>query len=277
MEALTLLDILLSEPRSISPVFQPIFEVSQGRKLHSLECLTRGPKGTSLERPDILFAYVRRKRAEIVVDRTCTRMMLHAVSALPYQPCFSVNVHASTLARDPGFVGYLKELADDFGISPRRVMLEMVEHTPFWDAAGVWRALRELRDCGMRVAVDDIGAGEANFNMILDCRPDAFKIDTYLVRGCRGDPHRLAVLESIATLARKFGAKVIAEGVERDADLEALLRLGINLVQGYLLAPPLSMEDLLKSGLLAEGAIPAIGARVGGGIALQQKIVRCGA
>lgn len=252
MESLTLLDTLLTQPGSLSPVFQPIFEVrNQGYKLHSLECLTRGPKGTSLERADILFAYVRRKRAEVAVDRACIKMMFHAVTALPYKPCFSVNVHASTLARDPDFAGYVKELADDFAIRPRRVMIELVEHTPFWDGIGVARALRELRKIGARIAVDDIGAGESNFNMILDCCPDAFKLDTYLVRHCHADQRRLAILESIAMLARRFGAKVIAEGVDQYSDLEALLRLGINLVQGFLLSPPLSADDLFESGFLA--------------------------
>src|SRR5579864_2384005 len=66
---LTLLDTIL-KPGSLTPVFQPIFEVhGEERKLHSLECLMRGPKGTSVERADIMFAYVRRKREEISVDR----------------------------------------------------------------------------------------------------------------------------------------------------------------------------------------------------------------
>lgn len=278
MESLTLLDTLLSQPGSLSPVFQPIFEVhSQGYTLHSLECLTRGPKGSSLERADILFAYVRRKRAEIVVDRACIKMMFRAVASLPHDPCFSVNVHASTLARDPDFAGYLKELADDFAIRPCRVMIELVEHTPFWDRAGVWRTLRELRELGARIAVDDIGAGESNFNMILDCCPDAFKLDTYLVRHCHADQRRLAVLESIATLAYKFGAKVIAEGVDQYSDLEALLRLGINLVQGFLLAAPMSAEDLLESGLLAGRFVPQLILVPDAELGFHEEIARLGA
>ncbi len=250
MGALTLLDTLL-EPGKISPVFQPIFEVHGAeQRLHSLECLVRGPKGTSLERADILFAYVRRKRAELAVDRACIRVIFRTIATLPSQPRFSFNVHASTLARDLGFADFVKELADDYGIDTRRITVEMVEHTPFWDVAGVRRAIDELRGHQMRLAVDDVGAGHSNYNMILDCRPDAFKVDAYLVRGCHNDHHRQAVLESIGVLADRFGAQVIAEGVEFDVDMEALMRLGIHYIQGYLLAKPMTQSALIESGLL---------------------------
>jgi EAL domain-containing protein (putative c-di-GMP-specific phosphodiesterase class I) len=256
MEALTLLDGVL-EPGGLRPMFQPIFEFD-GRipKLHSIECLARGTAGVFRDRANILFDYVRRKRAEIVVDRACIRMMLGAISVLPFQPPFSVNVHATTLSRDSGFAGYLKELAEEFEIAPRRMMIELVEEMPFWDVAAICRALDDLRALGVRIAVDDVGAGQSNFNHILDCRPDAFKIDAYLVKGCSSDKHRLAVLQSIATLARSFGAQVIAEGVENEADLGALLNMEIHLMQGFLLARPMSAENLLESGLLVGEDFP---------------------
>jgi EAL domain-containing protein (putative c-di-GMP-specific phosphodiesterase class I) len=248
----TLLDTIL-EPGALVPVFQPIFEINgQGQSLHSLESLIRGPKGTSVERADILFAYVRRKRGEIPVDRACVRAAIQTAASLPYEPCISVNVHASTLGRDAEFVKYLKGLAEGSGIAPQRLTVELIEHAPFWDVSAMWRAIGEMRRIGMRLAVDDVGAGQSNYNMILDCCPDALKVDAYAVRGCHADPHRVAVLESITTLARRFGAQIVAEGVEEAADLEVLLRLGINLIQGYMLAKPMSVQSLLESGLLWE-------------------------
>jgi EAL domain-containing protein (putative c-di-GMP-specific phosphodiesterase class I) len=249
----TLLDTIL-EPGALVPVFQPIFEINgQDQSLHSLESLIRGPKGTSLERADILFAYVRRKRGEIAVDRACVRAAIQAAASLPCEPHISVNVHASTLGRDGEFVSYLKGLAEGSGISPQRLTVELIEHAPFWDVGAMWRAIDEMRRMGMRLAVDDVGAGQSNYNMILDCCPDALKVDAYVVRGCHADAHRVAVLESITTLARRFGAQIVAEGVEVAADLEVLLRLGINLIQGYMLAKPMSVRSLLDCGLLWMG------------------------
>lgn len=252
---LTLLDTIL-EPGSLSPVFQPIFEVyGKERNLHSLECLMRGPQGTSVERANILFAYVRLKRAEIEVDRACMRAALQQAALLPCQPRISVNVHATTLGRDTTFVSYLKNLAESCGISPRRLTVELIEHAPFWDVTGIWRAIDELRSFGMRLAVDDVGAGQSNYNMILDCSPDSLKVDAYVVRGCHSDRHRMAVLESVATLASKLDAQVVAEGIEEPADLESVLGMGIHLIQGFMLSRPLNTPDLLESGVLWKGAV----------------------
>ncbi|HSG05095.1 MAG TPA: EAL domain-containing protein, partial [Nitrospiria bacterium] len=95
-------------------------------------------------------------------------------------------------------------------------------------------------------ALDDIGAGDSNFKMILDLRPDYYKVDRYFVAGASRDPYRLAILASIADLSRKLGGVVIAEGVEHVDDLEACRASGINLVQGYLLSPPLTGKGLLR-------------------------------
>lgn len=246
----TLLDTIL-EPGSLTPVVQPIFEIQgQNKTLHSLECLMRGPKGTSIERADIMFAYVRRKREESAVDRACVRTAIQAAAQLPFEPRISVNVHASTLGRDASFVRYLKSLADENGIASRRVTVELIEHAPSWDPVGIGRAIDELHAFEMRLAVDDVGAGQSNYNMILDCQPEALKVDAYVVKGCHADRNRVAVLESITTLARRFGCQIIAEGIEEPADLEVLLSLGINLIQGYMLARPMSIECLLESGIL---------------------------
>jgi EAL domain-containing protein (putative c-di-GMP-specific phosphodiesterase class I) len=255
---LTLLDIIL-EPGSLVPLFQPIFKVAGKQKsLHSLECLMRGPKGTSVERANVLFAYVRLKRSEIAVDRACMRAALTEAARLPGEPNISVNVHASTLGRDTGFAAYLKGLAESCGVSPSRVTVELIEHAPVWDAAGILRSIEQMRGFGMRLAVDDVGAGQSNYNMILDCCPDALKVDAYVVRGCHADRHRVAVLESIVTLAQKLEARIVAEGIEEQADLEVLQAMGIDLIQGYLLARPMSTQNLITSGILGNQCLPQL-------------------
>jgi len=90
--------------------------------------------------------------------------------------------------------------------------------------------------------------------MILECRPDYLKVDRHFVDGCHRDFHRRAVLASVAQLARPFGARVVAEGVEEVEDLAALRRLGINLVQGYLLARPLPVAETLAPTVLSRHA-----------------------
>ncbi len=111
------------------------------------------------------------------------------------------------------------------------------------------RTLKGLRRIGVRIAVDDIGLGHSNYRMLLECRPDFFKIDRYLVKGSNGDAYRRAVLHSIAELAQKVGAHAVAEGVDNEADLHTVCAEGIEMVQGYLLSRPIpAMVPLLPCG-----------------------------
>ena len=130
----------------------------------------------------------------------------------------------------------------------------IVEHAPEWAGPGLAEALDALRHIGVRIALDDVGLGQSNFRMILDCRPDVFKIDSYFVKGCHADFYRQAVLESVAMLASRFGSRVVAEGVECREDVDTLARLGITFFQGHFFSPALASPQLADSGLLRKPA-----------------------
>jgi EAL domain-containing protein (putative c-di-GMP-specific phosphodiesterase class I) len=134
-------------------------------------------------------------------------------------------------------------MAEVCGISLDRLVIEVVEHVSPWDRPSFLNAIDGLRAIGVAIALDDIGLGQSNYQMILDTRPDYFKIDGYFVRGCRSDFYRQAVLESVAGLAARFGARVVAESVEDELDLAMVTKLGINLVQGWLFGRAVSAED----------------------------------
>jgi EAL domain-containing protein (putative c-di-GMP-specific phosphodiesterase class I) len=246
-----LLDRILATG-GLSVVFQPMVEIVGGAlRLHGLECLTRGPRGTNAARADVMFEYVRRKRMEMVVDCACIRTILEEAARLPGAPCLSVNVHASTLGRMRDFSAFLAATAERTGVCPGRVTIEIVEHAHYWDGVTFARALRELRALGAQIALDDVGLGHSNYRMMLDARPEYLKIDRYFVHGANADRERRAVLDSIAQLGEKLGARVVGEGVEDPADLQTLRDLGIALAQGNLLATPLTAANVIASGWLA--------------------------
>lgn len=246
----TLLDTIL-EPGRLSVVFQPIFEVSNGTPtLHAVESLIRGPRGTNAERPAVLFEYVRRKRAEAVVDRACVAAVLSQARRLPEATVLSVNVHASSLGRDAGFPTFLLERARDAGIAPQRLIVEIVEHSPPLDVPSFRGALGALREAGLSIALDDVGLGQSNYKMILDVRPDIYKLDRYLVCGAWNDRYRQVILDSLARMVRCLEARAVAEGVETSEELEAVKGAGIDLVQGFYFAHPLTYEDLAETGYL---------------------------
>jgi EAL domain-containing protein (putative c-di-GMP-specific phosphodiesterase class I) len=254
MAAETLLDRLL-EPGALSVVFQPIMEYRKGGwRLHGVEALIRGPRGTHLEFPEILFEYVRRKNAAPAVDRRCVAEILQAARPLGPHLMVGLNVHAVTLEKDDGFTEFLAAQVEAAGRAPSQVTVEIVEHAPSWAGRGFARAVDDLRELGFSIALDDVGLRQSNFRMILECRPDYFKIDAYLVAGAHGDYYRRAVLRSIVELAASFGGTAIAEGVESAADLRTVLSEGVRTVQGYLLARPATAAVLGAGDVLARAA-----------------------
>jgi EAL domain-containing protein (putative c-di-GMP-specific phosphodiesterase class I) len=221
------------QPGALTVRFQGVYETWGKGACHYAEALTRGPKGTSIEPPDVLFEYARKKNQEATVDRACVDAVLRAAKLLPESILLGLNVHASTLAMDPDFSAYLHHTADYHGISLSRVVVEIVEHAPPWDLGGFHNTLQALRDHGARIALDDVGLGHSNYMMILECRPDYFKIDRYFVHGAQDDFYRQAVLKSVVQLARPFNARVIAEGVETQEDLAIAQATGVDFAQGY--------------------------------------------
>lgn len=225
----------LRAPGAIRVEFQPIVSVdSTGISLYAYEALARGPRNTSMERPDVLFEYARRKSVEAEIDLICIGEVLASAATLPGQPSISINLHGSTLTNVEHFSETFIALAASHGIVPERLMLEIVEHRAPWSMDILRTTLDDLRASGVRIALDDLGVAASNYRMIVDCRPDHLKIDRYIVSGCSSDPYRLAVLRSIVTLAQSCSAIPIAEGVEEQADLDVILGLGIDKVQGWI-------------------------------------------
>ena len=240
MNSQTHIDTIL-EPGFLDTRFQPIIESRDGGfRTYAFEGLSRGPAGTNFAAADVLFAYARHKREESRIDRVCMTNVLRAAAQMPEHFRISLNVHASTLSHDGDFVAALASCAEEHSIPASRIIIEVVEHASAWDDIRLERAISSLRDLGAGIALDDIGVGLSNYRMMIETRPDYFKVDRFFVTGAYDDRYRSVVIESIAQLASKFGARVIAEGVESESDLRHLIDLGVDLFQGYYFAMPVS-------------------------------------
>jgi len=238
MKRRTLLHDILG-PGGLSILFQPIYEIAGNETiLFALEALARGPKDSNVESANVLFEYVRRKGKEVEVDRACIAGAIASGSTVPGSPAISVNVHASTLERDPQFADFLVETCSRHEMPVSRLILEIVEQQKFWDERAFFDTLYELRAMGVRIALDDIGIGYSSHRMLVEVRPELFKIDRYFITGCSVKDSSRAAIESIVLLASRLGGRVIAEGIEEIADFETVTALGIDLVQGYYFARP---------------------------------------
>jgi EAL domain-containing protein (putative c-di-GMP-specific phosphodiesterase class I) len=253
------------EPGSLSVLFQPIFQLQNGVKhVDSLEALIRGPKGSNFNRADILFDYVRRKKAEAAVDQSCFIAVCDAVAVLPEDIRVNVNVHAATLGQSCGFVDFFRRCAKKRSLKPGRFTIEIVEHAPSCDASQLTTTISQLRHLGVRIALDDVGLGQSNYRMMLDCDPEYFKLDGYFVRDLSRDPKRRAVVGSLVALAKTLESAVVAEAAASDEDLSILAGLGVDLVQANILCPAVSLEELHRLGHVAAPTVFAALSRSNG-------------
>jgi EAL domain-containing protein (putative c-di-GMP-specific phosphodiesterase class I) len=248
------------DPFELSVRFQPIFHLQGGaREVHSVEALVRGPRGTKFERADILFDYVRRKRAEAAVDQSCITAICDEAKGLPSGVRINVNVHASTLGYNTDFVDFFRRHLHKQSLDPARFTIELVEHAPTCNISELMTSVAKLRGCGVRIALDDVGLGQSNYRMMLDCHPEFFKLDAYFVHDVCTDPKRRAVVGSLVALAKALNSSVVAEGVAANDDLLQLEAMGVEFAQANLLCPAVSLKKLLTTGYFDDpvfGTVP---------------------
>jgi EAL domain-containing protein (putative c-di-GMP-specific phosphodiesterase class I) len=130
------------------------------------------------------------------------------------------------------------------GLPLERVLLELSEHDPVADYDALNRVLRRWRDQGLRLAIDDVGSGFSSMRHIVLTRPDVIKLDRGIVDGVAGSAVLSTLIGAMVTFARSVAARTVAEGVEHEADAQALLALGVDLGQGWHFGRPVPAEEL---------------------------------
>ena len=163
-----------------------------------------------------------------------------------------INVSPAQLV-SRGFVRSVADILCEFGIDSSSVCLEITERAVVRDVEIARKALQELKEIGVQIAVDDFGNGRAGLSHLKSLPVDALKIDAAFVRDLGTSPGDLAIVRSIIGLGQAFELQVIAEGVETPAAALTLMRHGCRRAQGYLLSRPIAnhaMESLLSCGWL---------------------------
>jgi EAL domain-containing protein (putative c-di-GMP-specific phosphodiesterase class I) len=223
---------------SVSVVLQPIIDLKTGR-LAGCEALARFP-GSPHRPPDAWFAEAEGVGLGAELQLLALRTALHNLSDLPAHCYLAVNLSPDVAVRPEA--RHLLETVD-----AKRIVVELTEHNQVQDYPALITALEVIRTRGTRLAIDDTGAGFAGFAHILRLAPDLIKLDRMLTTGVDSDPARQALAGALVSFATATRAKVVAEGIETQAELDTLHCLGIHYGQGYLLGRPGSVSDLLDS------------------------------
>ncbi len=236
-------EILLTN--NLHAVYQPIVSLATADTL-GWEALTRGPANSYFTSPVNLFTYAEKHGQLYTLERTCRKLALRDMPPLQPKQKLFINIDPQTI-NDPNFVkGETRAILESLGLTPANVVLELTERRSIQDFTTFRKSLKHYRDQGYLIAIDDAGAGYSSLQSIVELHPEYIKMDMSLVRNVDSDTVKKALLETFVTFAQKVNCKIIAEGIETPQELETLIKLGITLGQGYLLAHPSSPPSSLS-------------------------------
>lgn len=220
------LDALVADPSALRLVLHPVVDVVAGR-VAGYEALSRFDSPLPTE---AWFDAARALGRSAEVDQLVLRRALPLQGLLPHGTFLTVNASPTSL-REPAVLETL--LSHDL----TGVIVEVTEHA---DCApyDLLAPLRQLRERGAKIALDDVGTGHSGLLRMAVLRPEMVKVDLQLVRGVSGDPVKRSLVQFLGQCAARLDAWIVAEGVETTAELDALTSMGVPLVQGFLLAHP---------------------------------------
>ncbi len=226
-------------------VVQPIVDIRSG-VAHAYEALARfGARGDEggddghapPQSPLHWFALAELIGGRPALERACLGAALGLLADRPRETCLSVNVSAPVLM-EASTLALLHDAGDDQPDELTGLIVELTEETLVEADAQLAEAIDPLLARGAALAVDDMGAGYSGLRQITAVRPRYLKLDRSLGTGIDTDAERGALVAALAGYSRQVGALLVVEGIETDAELDALQRIGVPLVQGFRLARP---------------------------------------
>ncbi|WP_165498294.1 EAL domain-containing protein [Siculibacillus lacustris] len=236
-----------------------------GRLHHHAELLVRMiEEDGSILSPGAFIPAAERYGLMAAIDRFMISQVLErydrAILAVP-RLVVSINLSANSL-EDPGLLAYLAEKLEGSALPPHRIHFEITETSLINNLTHAGRLVEALRAAGYSIMLDDFGAGVSSFAYLEQFPVDYLKIDGSFVRKLTTSFVDRAIVESINDIGHKLGAITVAEFVEDAETLQALEDIGIDMAQGYHIARPQPLEELLER--LSDGSIPALPERMAG-------------
>lgn len=226
----------LIDGKGLTIVTQPIVDIATGH-VHAYEALARFSQPGMEGGPLRWLAIAEELGQRPALERACLRAALEQFAVRPPGTSLSVNLSVPVLL-DPATQTMLEELGDRHAEGLDGLIVEITEETLVHGDMELLAGFEPLRARGVRLAVDDVGAGYSGLRQITSVLPSYLKLDRSLVSGIDGDGERAALVGALAGYSRQVDSLLVAEGIETLAELDTVNRLGAPLAQGYLLARP---------------------------------------
>jgi EAL domain-containing protein (putative c-di-GMP-specific phosphodiesterase class I)/GGDEF domain-containing protein len=231
--------------RQLTALFQPIVNID-GASIFGHEGLIRGPADSHLHFPLDLFAEARKHGMSVEVEHLSRQIVIESYARSAATNKLFLNVSPECFMQPNAAKGSTLAYIHQSGLDSHNVVIELTENSPTLDYNLLRKAAEHYRSMGFEIAMDDLGEGFSSLRLWSELRPDYVKIDKHFIHGINADPVKLEFVRSIQQIAQNSGAKVIAEGIETQAELVIIKDLNIAYGQGYFLGRPLAhpLQDL---------------------------------
>jgi diguanylate cyclase (GGDEF)-like protein/PAS domain S-box-containing protein len=233
----------------LSVMFQPIYHLEPYR-LFGFEALARWVHPERGTIAPSVFVTLAEESGHI--EALTAWMVDHAVQQLAHwqrhEPRLrGLGMHVNISGRDlqqPHFVAHVQQVLHRHGVAPAQLTLEITESTLMGELDKALAAMHRLREIGVRLSIDDFGTGYSSLAYLSNLPIDSLKIDRSFVAHMETKPQNVEIVRAVMNLGTSLGKFVVAEGIETPAQLSELRALGVQLGQGYLLAPPLRADQV---------------------------------
>jgi len=237
------------ENKEFEVLYQPIYRLASG-EIEGFEALLRWRRPDGEVIPPQEFLSTAEETGLIVpiglfvLEQACQQLSRWATALPDAKPSIDVNL-SSRQFRDPNLIVRLAELLAKWKVAPEQLRLEISETAVNQDPEGALAVFQGLADLKVSAGLDNFGAGLASMNHFLRLPIDLVKVDRRLIAYLPIPGKQAAVLQTIFDLGRMLDVRMLAEGIERKDQLDALLKFGCDLGQGHLFSPPVSQEKAL--------------------------------
>ncbi len=223
----------------IRMAFQPIIDW-QSKAIFGYEALVRGPQG---EGAGWVFQHINDEN-KYYFDQACRVKAIETAAKLGCGSFLSINFLPNAVYNPETCIKATIEAADLFGFDLTKLIFEVTEGEQIPDKAHLNRIFSSYAKRGFQTAIDDYGAGYATLDWLIELKPHILKLDMQLIRNIEQHPAKQYIVEQTIAQCELQGTRVLAEGIETQAECEYLASAGVRYMQGYYFAKP-TLEKLL--------------------------------
>lgn len=215
--------------------FQPIFSTKNG-EIYGYESLTRHiSKKINVAN---LFLTAKKNGSIFILDMMCRRNAIREASRQNCNKYLFINICPESLSFPQHEIGITDRFAEEYAFPKEKIVLEITEHSAIENYDIFIKTISYYKERGYRIAVDDFGSGFSGPKLLSLLKPDIVKIDRYFIKTLHDNYFSKCFVEFIINLCHELGIIVVAEGIETANQLEKMVELGADLLQGYYLGKP---------------------------------------